>query len=280
LARNPRIAHDRGRPSRPDPAARAAERGQPPRHDRGQRHAPHTPGRLWLHGQHAVLAALKNPDRTCLRLLATEAALPQVEAPARERGLAVETVPSERLGQILPPDTPHQGLALSVEPLPERSPDELGREPDAPSLVLALDQVSDPRNLGAILRTAAALGVEGVVLPQRRSAELNGACAKAASGALDLLPIVEVVNLARTLSELKERGYWLVGLDAAGPKRLDELDLSPRVVLVLGSEGEGLRRLVAEACDFLARLEIDPRMESLNVSVAAGIALYELARRR
>ena len=109
-----------------------------------------------------------------------------------------------------------------------------------------------------------------MLLPQRRSAELNGACAKAASGALDLLPIVEVVNLARSLAELQQRGYWIVGLDAAGANGLDELDLPPRIVLVLGSEGEGLRRLVADHCDFLARLEIDARMESLNVSVAAG----------
>jgi 23S rRNA (guanosine2251-2'-O)-methyltransferase len=193
------------------------------------------------------------------------------------RGLAVEKVAADRLGQILPPGTPHQGLALSVGPLPERDLGELGQ--GERSLVLALDQVSDPRNLGAILRTAAALGAEGVLLPQRRSAELNGACAKAASGALDLLPLVEVVNLARSLAELKGRGYWIVGLDAAAPGTLEGLDLPPRVALVLGSEGEGLRRLVAERCDFLARLEIDPRMESLNVSVAAGIALYLLARR-
>jgi 23S rRNA (guanosine2251-2'-O)-methyltransferase len=224
-----------------------------------------------------VAAALANPDRPCYRLLATEAALPTVEAAAKERGLAAEKVAMERLGQILPPGTPHQGLALSVGPLPERDLDELGQ--GQRSLVLALDQVSDPRNLGAILRTAAALGVEGVLVPRRRSAELNGACAKAASGALDLLPLIEVVNLARALAELKERGYWIVGLDAAAPGTLEEIELPPRVALVLGSEGEGLRRLVAEGCDFLARLEIDPRMESLNVSVAAGIALYLLARR-
>jgi 23S rRNA (guanosine2251-2'-O)-methyltransferase len=224
-----------------------------------------------------VAAALANPGRPCYRLLATEAALPAVEAAARNRGLAVERVTGERLGQILPPGTPHQGLALSVGPLPERDLGELGQSQR--SLVLALDQVSDPRNLGAILRTAAALGVEGVLLPRRRSAELNGACAKAASGALDLLPLVEVVNLARALAELKERGYWIVGLDAAAPGTLEEIGLPPRVALVLGSEGEGPRRLVAEGCDFRARLEIDPRVESLNVSVAAGIALYLLARR-
>jgi 23S rRNA (guanosine2251-2'-O)-methyltransferase len=271
-------APERRRPlsRRPKPLPEGSPNARP----RGQRHAPPPPaGRFWLYGQHAVAAALANPDRPCYRLLATEAALPGIEAAARERGLAVEPAPAERLAQILPPDTPHQGLLLSVGPLPERSLDELGQAEGQRSLVLALDQVSDPRNLGAILRTSAALGVEGVILPQRRSAELNGACAKAASGALDLLPVVEVVNLARALAEFKERGYWTVGLDAAGEHALEALELPPRVVLVLGSEGEGLRRLVAERCDFLARLEIDPRMESLNVSVAAGIALYLLARR-
>jgi 23S rRNA (guanosine2251-2'-O)-methyltransferase len=238
------------------------------------------PGRTWLYGQHAVLAALANPDRPIYRVLATEAALPTIEDAARERRLAVERAAPERIAQILPPEAPHQGLALSVGPLPERDVGEIGQAAGARSLVLALDQVSDPRNLGAMLRTAAALDVEAVVLPQRRSAELNGACAKAASGALDLLPIVEVVNLARTLAELKDRGYWIVGLDAAAPRRLEELDLPPRLVLVLGSEGEGLRRLVAERCDFVARLAIDPRMESLNVSVAAGIALYLMTRKQ
>ena len=260
---------------RPKSLSERAPRGRPA--PRTARSTPSPAGRIWLYGQHAVAAALANPDRPCYRLLATEAALPGVEPAAKLRDLAIEKVPPERLGQILPPDAPHQGLALNVGPLPERDLAEIG---DAErSVVLALDQVSDPRNLGAILRTAAALGVAAVLLPQRRSAELNGACAKAASGALDLLPILEVVNLARSLAELQQRGYWIVGLDAAAAKSLTEIDLPPRIVLVLGSEGEGLRRLVADHCDFLARLEIDARMESLNVSVAAGIALYLLARR-
>lgn len=224
-----------------------------------------------------MAAALANPDRPIYRVLATAPALPLIEAAARARRLAVEQAAPERIAQILPPEVPHQGLALSVGELPPRELAEIGAEESARSLVLALDQVSDPRNLGAILRTAAALGVEAVLLPQRRSAELGGACAKAASGALDLLPIVEAVNLARALTELKQRGYWVVGLDGAAPARLETLALPPRIVLVLGGEGEGLRRLVAETCDHLARLEIDARMESLNVSVAAGIALYLLA---
>jgi 23S rRNA (guanosine2251-2'-O)-methyltransferase len=225
------------------------------------------------------MAALANPDRPCYRVLATESALPTIEAAARSRAITSELVPPDRFDRLLPHDAPHQGLAAAVGPLPERDLLELGPDESARSLVLALDQVSDPRNLGAILRTAAALAVEGVILPQRRSAELGGACAKAASGALDLVPIVEVVNLGRSLADLKRRGYWIVGLDATGPSALETLDLPARIVLVLGSEGEGLRRLVAEQCDHLARLEIDPRMESLNVSVATGIALYLLARR-
>lgn len=259
------------------------ERSRPP----GRRPARRGPGpaaaaegalRLW--GDHAVLAALANPDRPCRRLLGTEAALKALTIPDARAGLERVAVagPGE-LDRLVPPGTVHQGLVLEAGPLPRRSPDELGADPAAASLVLALDQVGDPRNLGAILRTAAALGVDGVLVPERRSADLGGACAKAASGALDLVPVVEVVNLARALERLKERGFWLVGLDAAGPDRLEDLPPERRRVLVLGAEGPGLRRLVAETCDHLARLEIDPRMESLNVSVAAGIALYLLARR-
>jgi 23S rRNA (guanosine2251-2'-O)-methyltransferase len=253
-------------------------RAEQPRASGRTRPSPAPPGRIWLYGQHAVAAALANPDRPCYRVLATEATLAGIEPAARARAITPEKVPPERIAQLLPAETPHQGLAAAVGPLPDRDPEELGVEPDARSLILALDQVNDPRNLGAILRTAAALGVDGVILPDRRSAELAGACAKAASGALDLVPLVEVVNLGRALAGLKERGYWVVGLDAAGTAALETLDLPQRIVLVLGSEGEGLRRLVAEQCDHLAHLRIDPRMESLNVSVAAGIALYLLAR--
>lgn len=224
------------------------------------------------------MAALANPDRPCFRLQGTAAALAELGPPAQRPGLHRRALEPRELDRLVPPDSPHQGLVLDAGPLPRRSPAELGADPAQPSLVLALDQVSDPRNLGAILRTAAALGVAGVLLPERRSAELGGICAKAASGALDLVPIVEVVNLARALAELKERDFWIVGLDAAGPMPVESLPPQPRRALVLGAEGAGLRRLVAESCDHLARLAIEPRMESLNVSVAAGIALYLLTR--
>lgn len=263
------------RPVRPANPSRDVRRGPTPR-----RPTPDTPksGQIRLYGRHAVTAALANPDRPLHRLLVTESVRPSLEPAAQARGIPIQTVPAERIAQLLAPDTPHQGLLLEAGPLPPRSLAEIEPSPDRRSIILALDQVSDPRNLGAILRTAAALGVRGVVLPGRRSADLSGACAKAASGALDIVPIIEVVNLARALAELKERGYWTVGLDAAAESTLDALDLPQQLVLVLGSEGEGLRRLVADNCDYLARLAIEPVVESLNVSVAAGIALYLLSR--
>ena len=255
-------------------------RAEPSRASGRSRPNPAPPGRIWLYGQHAVAAALANPDRPCYRVLVDRG------DPPGDRGR--RQVASDHAGKACQrsasPSSCHRrrrirGWPPPSAPCPTATPGSSASIPAQRSLVLALDQVNDPRNLGAILRTAAALGVEGVILPDRRSAELGGACAKAASGALDLVPLVEVVNLGRTLADLKQRGYWVVGLDAAGSAALETLDLPPRIVLVLGSEGEGLRRLVAEQCDHLARLEIDPRMESLNVSVAAGIALYLLARR-
>ena len=174
----------------------------------------------------------------------------------------------------------HQGLALSVAPLPRLDLRRACAPEPGRNVVLVLDQINDPHNLGAILRSAAAFEVRAVVMPERRSAEQGGAVAKAASGALDTVPVVEVVNLARALDELAALGYWRVALDAGAEATLDAVPEIDDLVLVLGAEGTGVRRLVAEHCDFAARLPIAPAMDSLNVSVAAGIALYALARRR
>ncbi|MFO1069424.1 MAG: 23S rRNA (guanosine(2251)-2'-O)-methyltransferase RlmB [Geminicoccaceae bacterium] len=256
------MAQDR----RPKPGRRPPPRPQPRAADSS-----------WLWGRHAVEAALANPRRTCLRLLATAPALERLAARLRP-GLAVETVPPEAIGRAVGEDEVHQGLALQVKPLaPLALADAVPRA--GPSLMLALDQVSDPRNAGAILRSAAAFGVDAVLVPERRSAELGGVAARAAAGGLDLVPLVEVVNLARALAALKEQGYWVVGLDGEAPGGLEALPDFARVVLVLGSEGHGLRRLVAEQCDGLARIAIDARIESLNVAVAAGIALHALRAR-
>jgi len=172
----------------------------------------------------------------------------------------------------------HQGLALSAAPLPRLELKRACAPEPGRNLVLLLDQVTDPHNVGAILRSAAAFEARAVVLPARGSAELGGVVAKAASGALDVVPVVEVVNLARALDELAELGYWRIALDGHAEASLDEVPDDHNLVLALGAEGAGLRRLVAEHCDFAARLPIAPAMESLNVSVACGIALYALSR--
>ncbi len=234
---------------------------------------------LWLYGRHAVEAALANSQRSCHRLLGTGDALAALGAAAGRPGLEVLTVEREEIDRKLGPGAVHQGLALSVAPLVRLELKRaLAPEPGR-NLVLVLDQVNDPHNVGAILRTAAAFDVRGLVLPERRSAELAGVAAKAASGALDLVPVVEVTNLARALDQLAELGYWRLALDAGAEATIDQAPDADNLALVLGAEGSGLRRLVREHCDLAARLPIAAAMQSLNVSVACGIALYALARR-
>jgi 23S rRNA (guanosine2251-2'-O)-methyltransferase len=183
---------------------------------------------------------------------------------------------------LLPADAVHQGLALEVEPLLEANLNELLRELETvsgKSVVVALDQVSDPQNVGAVLRSAAAFGARAVLITAHGAPPITGALAKAASGAIDRIPLIRVVNLARTLAELKRNEFWVCGLDETAELPLSTIDLGPRAVLVLGSEGRGMRRLVRERCDYLARLPTTPTQPTLNVSNAAAVALYELARR-
>ena len=236
-------------------------------------------GGVWLHGLHAVAAALANPARRLRRLLLTkeaEAALAARAAPPWR--ITAERTDRARIASLLPPDTVHQGAALLADPLPDLPLDRV-LDQAGPGPVLVLDQVTDPRNVGAILRSAAAFGASAVVMQDRHAPPETGALARAASGALEAVPVVRVVNLARALAALKGAGLWVVGLDGAAPVTLAQAKLAGRrVALVLGAEGEGMRRLTRESCDELARLPISPAMESLNVSAAAAVALYELAR--
>ena len=264
----------RSRPDRAKTDGQGAQSGAPPR-----RRRPSGPKGLWLFGHHAVAAALANPRRSCHRLLATAEALTRLGAGAERRGVEVAVVDRAAIDRLLGPGAVHQGLALSVAPLPRLDLPQACAPQPGRNVVLALDQINDPHNLGAILRSAAAFAVRAVVMPERRSAEQGGVVAKAASGALDTVPVVEVVNLARALDQLAALGYWRVALDAGAEATIDAVPDVADLVLVLGAEGTGVRRLVAEHCDFAARLPIAPQMESLNVSVAAGIALYALARR-
>lgn len=233
---------------------------------------------VWLYGRHPVLAALANPERRIERLLATrEAAERHAEAFA---GKPVQILAREEMAQRLPAGAVHQGVAALVAPLEESMlEDVLARCGDA-ALVLALDQVTDPHNVGAILRSAAAFGAAGLVVTERHAPADTGVLAKAASGGLEIVPLVRAVNLARALEQLKEAGFWIYGLDERGDASLGTLDLAGRVCVVLGAEGEGLRRLTSEKCDRLVTIPTKSALASLNVSNAASIALYEWARRR
>jgi 23S rRNA (guanosine2251-2'-O)-methyltransferase len=197
-------------------------------------------------------------------------------------GISPEIRALQEITALLPEGAVHQGFALMAAPLIEpHLEDVIAALPAGDSgLVIVLDQVTDPRNVGAILRSAAAFGASAVILPERRGAETTAALAKTASGALESVPLVRVTNISRTLDTLKAGGFWCVGLDAHATQSLAKTDLSGRVALVLGAEGSGLRRLVAEHCDIRACLPIGPLIDSLNVSAAAAIALYEVARRR
>jgi 23S rRNA (guanosine2251-2'-O)-methyltransferase len=251
--------------------------------NRGPDRPPHSPadtprGTVWLYGLHAVAAALANPARRLRRLVLTEDA----EATLTTRlpppwPLQPERVDRGRLDHLLGRDIAHQGVALLADPL--ASPI-LQHVLERPGPIVVLDQVTDPRNVGAILRSAAAFGAAAVITQDRNAPEETGALAKAASGALETMPLLRAVNIARTLIALKAANCWTVGLDASAKAPLSGPSLAGRrVALVLGAEGEGLRRLTRETCDELAALAMPGAMESLNVSAAGAVALYELTRR-
>jgi len=251
-------------------------RRPPPANRRGPR--PEAPGDDWIWGWHAVEAALANPRREPpRRLLATAERSRQIEA-RFGRLPALQTVEAAQLAQALPQGAVHQGVALRPGELAEADLAEFTPAPGA--VLLVLDQLTDPQNVGAVLRSAAAFGAVGVVLQDRHAPKLAGALAKAAAGALEQVRVAHVVNLSRALDALTDAGWRAVGLAGEAERTLAEaLDGGP-VVLVLGSEGEGLRRLVAEHCDELARIPMPGGFESLNVSAAAAIALYEAVRPR
>jgi 23S rRNA (guanosine2251-2'-O)-methyltransferase len=238
---------------------------------------------LW--GVHPVIAALGNEARRCRRLLATgeaqKAHAAALEPLLRERQLRVETVERGGIDAVLPPGAVHQGLALAVEPLADLSIEDLIEAADGrdPAVVMVLDQVTDPHNLGAVLRSAAAFGALGVIVTDRHAPGETGTLAKSASGALERVPLVRTVNLARGLDDLKSAGFWIAGLAGDAPATLAAAKLSGKVALVLGAEGEGMRRLTRERCDLLVKLPQTDAVESLNVSNAAAVALYELFRR-
>jgi 23S rRNA (guanosine2251-2'-O)-methyltransferase len=235
-------------------------------------------GAFWLYGEHAVAAAIRNPRRKNRRLLVTEDAEKSLRAALnRPWRLPPERIERQRFGTFLTEDAVHQGVALLVEPLEPVALEDAIAASDGP--VLLLDQVTDPRNVGAILRSAAAFGAACVVLQDRHAPPETGALARAASGALDIVPVVREVNLSRAIASLQKAGFWVMGLTGDASRSLAEAKPHDRrVALVLGAEDTGLRRLQRETCDELVRLPITPAMESLNVAAAAAVALYEVIR--
>src|SRR3982074_369360 len=228
-----------------------------------------------LYGWHTVAAGLGNPQRTIRKLLLTENAARRLADDNIDTRVTPEIVRPSLIDQRLGPDAVHQGLLAEADPLPSPDIDTLAQE----GIVLVLDQITDPHNVGAIMRSAAAFAVKAIVTTARHSPEATGVLAKSASGALELVPLVTVQNLARALSGLNDQGFMTVGLDSQGSENLGAVELRQPLALLLGAEGKGLRQLTRETCSVVARLDMPGEIKSLNVSNAAVLALYIGANR-
>lgn len=231
--------------------------------------------RFW--GRHAVTAALANPNRTVRKIWGTREALAALDLPPV---VPITYADAADLGRLVPADAPHQGLVAEVDPLEDIWLGDLlheGQDDQRPLVVL--DQVTDPHNVGAILRSAAAFDALGIVTQDRHAPPESGTVARSASGALETVPWVRVVNLSRALDEIAEAGFWRIGLTGHASQTLAQAMGTQRICIVLGAEGEGMRQNTEAHCDELAKLPISPKVESLNVSNAAAIALYAVAAR-
>jgi len=235
----------------------------------------HPDGPVILYGWHTVTMALANPARQIRKLTLTENAARRLADENIETRVTPEIVRPQEIDRLLSPDAVHQGLLAEADPLPSPDIEDLKQE----GMVLVLDQITDPHNVGAILRSAAAFAVKAIVTTARHSPEATGVLAKAASGALEQVPMVTVQNLARALTELNEAGFQTVGLDSEGTEDLSDVTLREPLALVLGAEGKGLRQLTRETCSIVARLDMPGEIKSLNVSNAAVLSLYVGASR-
>ena len=249
-------------------APKGGDRGRGRRPDRRDRDGGDGP--VILYGWHTVTAALANPARHIRKLLLTENAARRLADENVPTRIAPEMVRPDIIDRRLGPDAVHQGLLAEADPLPSPDIDTLAQD----GIVLVLDQITDPHNVGAIMRSAAAFAVKAIVTTARHSPEATGVLAKSASGALELVPLVLVPNLARALTELNENGFMTVGLDSEGSEDLAAIQLRQPLALVLGAEGKGLRQLTRETCSAVARLDMPGEIKSLNVSNAAVLALY------
>ncbi|MEP3278311.1 MAG: RNA methyltransferase [Stappiaceae bacterium] len=245
----------------------------------GQKHSRGRPnkseGPLFLFGLHTIEAALRNPDRHKHKLFATPNAIRRLSERDIAIAVPIEECQPRTIAQMVPRDSVHQGAVLKVDPLPPYGSKEL----EGAHLILALDQVTDPHNVGAIMRSAVAMDADAIVTTSRHSPEETGVLAKSASGALDMLKHVQVPNMARFVAEMGDQGFQRIALDSEADDALEDISIGDRVVLVLGSEGKGVRQGVRAACDSLARLDMPGKIKSLNVSNAAIVCLYAIRQR-
>lgn len=244
-----------------------------------------TDPRLWIWGRHPVLEALRAGSARAVLIAEGRkqaAILDEIRKTAAAANVPVRDVPAPHIDRLAPGQST-QGVAAEVI---ERRMDSVGDllaalgGRTAPPFLLVLDQIQDPHNVGALIRTADAAGVQGIIMPERRSASISGTVARVSAGAVSHLPTVEVTNLARALREVRDAGIWIAGLDGDARQTIFEVDLKIPIAIVVGSEGEGLRRLTREHCDFLLRIPMLGAIESLNASVAGSIMLYEVMRQR
>lgn len=233
------------------------------------------PAGLWLYGTHPIEMALQNPNRKILEIRFCKQPVFQIPA-----NIPTHAVSKEQIESVVGRDAVHQGMIARVQPLPTYTLDDLIADTRAQTntLVVILDQVSDPHNIGAIMRSATAFNASALILPDAGAPQESGTLAKSASGALETLPLIRVSNLARAMEQLKKADFWCVGMDGHASKSIMEQKLPNKCALIMGSEGDGMRRLTMENCDYLTKLPMSDKMESLNVSNACAIALYEWFR--
>lgn len=228
---------------------------------------------FWLYGQHAVEAAIQNPIRKKFKIKSIKP-LPD----SFTQGISAQVVSRNEIDSLCPEGAVHQGIVLQVAPLPLKNIDEFLSENKKQDVILILDQVTDPHNIGAILRSAAAFDASAVIVADSHAPQETATLVKSSCGGIEVVPLIRVPNLARAMELIKKNGYWILGLDGKAKGTVTQGKLPEKTAFVLGSEGDGLRRLTEENCDTLIKLPISPKMESLNVSNAAAIALYEYRR--
>lgn len=231
---------------------------------------------LIIYGKHAVLSAANNPQRTLKTLYVTKQTWPEVESYFQNVKLNIRFTSKEEFTKLLPPNSNHQNIALETLPLKPTLLEDIINQTShkEKSCVIILDQVQDPHNIGAIIRTAAAFSVDAVIIPENNSPKENNTIIKCSAGGIDAVALVYVNNVVTAIKSLKHAGYWVTGLDGSGENEIGAKVFSNKTVLILGSEESGMRKLVRENCDFLAKIPISSKVESLNVSNAAAIALY------